>query len=119
MTLRYVAHLVGQHGRQFVSVAHDTYQAQMQTEITARQGKGVDGPVAPKHDLPSKALLDLGRHFAAGFRCSQQRLPDAVDVFEQDGIIQVVRVAVDLPRNAVAQAALGRCCERAVVTQRG
>jgi hypothetical protein len=60
-----VAHLVAQHRGQLVARTHHAHQPEVQPEVAAGQGKGVDAAVAPQEDLPGEALVQLGRQLAA------------------------------------------------------
>ena len=105
MALRYMAQLMRQHRSEFVAATDHAHQPQMHAQITARQRKGVHRAVAPQQHLPSKALVQIGRKLAARTRRRQQRLPQVVDIFIEHRVIDVVRVAVQLADDAVAQAA--------------
>ena len=119
MALADVAQLVRQHRSEFIGRAHHPHQAQVHAQIATRQREGVDHAVAPKKELKRKALVQFGRDFAARARRSNQRLPHVLHVFGQLGIVDVVRIAVQLPRDAVAQAPLRARAHVPAVAQRG
>ena len=118
MALGDVAKFVPEHRRQFVAAADHADQAQMHAQITAGQRKRVHRAVAPEQNLPGKPRIELGRQIAARARCREQRLPDALHILGQDWVVDIVRIAVDLARNAVAQAPLGTAAHVTAVAQR-
>ena len=119
VALRDVRQLVRQHRGQLGARADHAHQPQVQAEVTARQRKGVDAAVAPQQHAPGVALVQLGRQLAARAGAVQQRAPQAVDVFADDGVVDVVRVAVQLADDGVAQLALFQRRHLAGVAQRG
>jgi len=54
-----------------------------------------------------RSLVELGRELAAHAGCGHQRLPDRLHVVDQHRVVDVVGVSVQLPRDLVAQPALG------------
>jgi hypothetical protein len=103
-----MAELVRQHRRQFIAAAHHPHQPQMQAKVGTGQGKGIDRAVAAQQNLPGVGLVELRGQLAALAGRRQQRLPDALHVFHEDRIVHIVRVAVQLAGNAVAQARVRR-----------
>jgi len=115
--LRHVAQLVRHHRGQLVARAHHPDQAQVQPQVAARQGKGIHGAVTPQQHLPRKALVQLGRQLAPRPRRRHQRLPDALHIFANHRVIDVVRVAVQLANDAVAQPPLLTAGQVAAIPQ--
>ena len=91
----------------------------MQAQIGTRQGKGIHGAVAPQQNLPGIGFIQLGRQVPALAGCRQQGLPNALHVLGEDGVIHVIRVTVELARNAVPQPALGTGRHVGAITQVG
>jgi hypothetical protein len=75
----------------------------VQTKVGARKRKGVDRAVATQQNLPSIGLVQFGWSRSPRWRAAQQGLPDALHVLHQNRIVHIVRVAVQLSGNAVAQ----------------
>jgi hypothetical protein len=78
----------------------------------------VNAFLAQQH-LPGEALVDFRRDFPAGLRRGEQPRPDVQHVFVQDRIIEVVGIAIQVPRNLLAQLALRAAVHLAGVTQGG
>ena len=91
----------------------------MQAKVTAGQSEGVHRAVTPHQDFPSEAFVQLSRQIAPQARRRKQGLPDVVNVFKQNRVVDVVRVAVQLPNNAIPQAALIAAGHVAAVAQVG
>ena len=117
MTLCHMAELMRQHGGEFIATADDPDQTQVQTKISAWQGKRVDAAVTAKHDLPGKTLVKFRRQISAQSCRSKQGLPDRLHIVAQDGVIDIVRIAVDLTGDAVSEAPLRRRPQLAAVAQ--
>ena len=98
---------MGQHRRQFIPAGHHANQSQMQSEVAPRQREGIDRPIPPEKDFPGKALVEFGREFATRPGRLQQRLPDRLDVFAQNGVVNVVGIPVELPHDTLTEPALG------------
>ena len=107
MALGHVAEFVRQHRRQFVARGGDVDQAQLQAEPAAGQRERVDDAVLAQQHLPGEAVVELRGEFAARAGGGQQPLPDVLHVLVQDGVVDVVRVAVQLARDPLAEFALG------------
>ena len=87
--------LVREHAGQLIACGHCAHQAQMQSEISTGQRKGIDTAVFANHDFPRELLL-LDGDITPFARSGEQRLPDALHIGTDDGIVDVVRVAVNL-----------------------
>ena len=119
MALSHLAQLVCQHRGQLVTRGHHANQAQVHTQVATGQRKGIHRAIAPQQHLPGKALIQLGRELAARARSRQQRLPQPLHIFHQHRVIDVVRVAVQLADDAVAQPALFARGEGTAIAQGG
>ena len=106
MTLGHVRQLVAEHGGQLVPAGDNCHQPQVQSKIAAGQRKRVDRTVFAHHDFPGKAFVQLGAEVASQPCRRQQQLPDALHILGHHRVVNVVRVAVDFTRNAVAHASL-------------
>ncbi len=119
VALRDVAQLVRQHRGQLLGALRHREQAQVDAQVAAGQGKGVDAALARNHQLPGQALGQLGRHLATLLGGGQQGLPQELQVVDEHGVVEVVRVPVNAAGNAVAKPALGGHGETFAVAEAG
>ena len=117
MALRYMTEFMPQHRGQLVAAAHHCQQTQMNAEIPPRQGESVDRAVSSEHQFPGKALAQFTGEVTTPACSRQQWLPDALHIVGQYRVINVVRIAVDLTRNPVAQPAFDAAAHLATVTE--
>ena len=102
---------MGEHRGQLVARGRHAHEAQVHADEAARQREGIDAAVAHEEGLPGEALVQVGADLAALACRGHERLEDALQVLEQDGVVAVVRVAPDLAHDLVAQLALGTDAE--------
>ena len=114
-----MAEFMRQHRGQLISAGGHPDQAQMNAQVAARQGEGVDAFVANQHQVPGETLLQLGGQLATLARCLDQGLPDALDVVAQNRVFDQVGIAQKFTRNAVTQPALFAQGHVTAITQRG
>ena len=93
-------------------VAGDRDQAQVHADEAAGQREGVDAAVAHQEDFPGEAAWSVSASMSPRWRAAlDQRLPDALQVLQQQRVVQVGGVAPDLAHDLLAQAALGADAE--------
>jgi len=107
MALRDVRHLVAEHRGEFVARRGDGDHAQVDADEAARQREGVDGRVAHEKGFPGETLVDIGGDVAEPARGRDQRVPDGVQILEQQRVVDVVGIGADLAHDLVAQLAFG------------
>ncbi|MEY4257111.1 MAG: hypothetical protein RJA56_12 [Pseudomonadota bacterium] len=106
VALRHVAELVRHHAGDFRGTVGGGDQPQIHTHVTTGQGEGVDAFVSRDDQLPRKALGQLGTDVAA-FLCGfEQGLPQQLQVVAEHRVVDVIGVAVNALRDAIAQAPL-------------
>ena len=103
MTLRHVAQLMGQYGRQLIPIGDSAHQTEVQTQIPAGQCKCIDATVLAQQNLPGESPVNVGGQVTPLSRSGQQGLPDALHILHNHGVVDVVGIAVQLARNALAQ----------------
>ena len=109
--LRHVRHFVPEHRGQLVAGDGDGDQPEVHADEAAGQGEGVDARVAHQERLPGEALIDVGGDVAEPAAGGHQRLPHRLQVLEQQGVVDVVRIDLDLAHDLVADLALGADAE--------
>ena len=120
MTLGDVAGFVCNHRSQLIATADHTDQPQVHAHIATRQRKRIDLAVLAQQQSPGKALFKLWRQLPVLARRILQVQPDAFHILLQHRVIQIVRVAVQLLDDGIAQAALlTRSQRRRPIAQRG
>ncbi len=117
MPLRHVAQLVRHHRGQLVARAHHPDQAQVQPQVAAGQGKGIHGAVTPQQHLPRKALVQLGRQLARARAAAINGCQMPCTYSPITRVIDVVRVAVQLANDAIAQPPLLAAGQVAAIPQ--
>ena len=117
MALRDMAKFMAEHRGELVAAADHGQQAQVQAQVATRQSKCVDGAVTSQQDLPGKSFVQLRTQVATKAGRRQQGLPDVLYIVAQNGIVKVIRVAVQLAHNSVTQASLFVAAHLAAITQ--
>ena len=109
------------HRSELVAGAGDGDQAEVNADEAAGQGECVDARVANEKGLPGKALVDVGGDVAEAASGGDERLPDRLQVLEQQRVVDVVRIEVDLAHDLVADLAFRADAEvgRVGVAERG
>ena len=97
---------MGNDRGQLIAAADHADQAQIDAHIAAGQRKRVDLTVLAQEQRPGKALLQLGRQLATLARRILQMQPDAFHIFLQHRVVQIVRIAVQLADDGIAQTPL-------------
>ena len=92
VALRDVRHLVAEHRSELVARAGDGDQAEVHADVAAGQGECVDARVAHEERLPGEALVDVGGDVAEAAPAATERLPDRLQVLEQQRVVDVVRI---------------------------
>ena len=116
MALGNVGEFVRQNRSELILAVHHPQQSQMQAQVPPGQGKRIDARIPTEQDGPCESLVQFGRQLAAGPGCGQKGLPDGQHVLVEDRVLQVVGVAVELARDAVADLALGTGAHVAAIT---
>ena len=120
MALSNVAGFVGDDRCQLIATADHTNQPQIHAHITAGQCKRIDLPVLAQNQRPGKTLFQLWRQLPILARRILQVQPDAFHILLQHRVIEIVRVAVQLLDDGIAQAALLTRSQRGrPIAQRG
>ena len=107
MALGHMAQLMGQDGSQLIPARHNAHQPEMHPKVGSGQGKRIDRPVPPQQQAPRILRIQLGWQLPARSCGCHKRQPNALYVVANDGVVEVVGVAIELAGNAVTQAALG------------
>ena len=92
------------HRGQLVAARDHRDQAQMHAHETTWQSKRVDRPVTHQKHIPCKGFFLLGLQIAQLHRGVAQRLPNGLQVVQQDGVVHVVRVGHQLAHDGLTQA---------------
>ena len=106
MALRDVRQLVREHGGQLVARRRHGNQPKVDADEAARQRERIDAAFTDQEQLERITQVDVGANLAAQARGRKQRLPDRLQVLDQDRVVQVVGVTADLAHDLLADLAL-------------
>ena len=104
VALRDVRELVRQHRSQLVASACQRHQPQVHANVAARQRKGVHAAVAHQEGFPGEGLVGFCIDVAARAGGGHQRVPQLLQVFQQHGVVQILRVTPAFAHDLFAQA---------------
>ena len=105
--LRHVRQLVRKDRRQFIRRPSACDQTEVQADVAARQGEGVERTVTDQEQVPGEGLVDVRPEITARARRTDQALPERQRVIPQQGVVEIGRVTTQLTHDLVAQTPLG------------
>ena len=107
VALRDVRHLVREHRGELVARRRHRDQAEVDADVAAGQRECVDARIADQERLPGEARSMSAVMLPSERDCGDERLPDRLEVLEQQRVVDVVGVDADLAHDLVAELALG------------
>ena len=119
MALGHMAEFVRQDRSQLGAALGCGDQPQVKAHITAGQSKRVHRAITRQQNHPGIQVFLRRQRLAPLPGRRQQRLPDGFHVIHQHQVGQVIRVAVQIPHDAVAHAPFGGGRQSIAVAQPG
>ena len=119
VALRDVAEFMAHDRGELVSVGDGSDQPQVHPHVTTGERERVHAFVTHQQQVPRESVCQLGRHLAELTGRVTQRPPNALQVIDQHGVVQVVGVRHQLAHDGLAQTALLRHAHAVAVADVG